>query len=174
MPSPVGLQGLPHTMKQEFVEARKAEMVRQINLAQWPLIKWKSKPLAVVYGAWDCPYSKKMEADFRRAGISYYLVPLGLNPQSNAIAQTLYGNPNFQQVWQDLITKGTTEATIQGNGAYPVDDANDLAFLFMFHGQSTPKTPIVIFSDGSMVEGWDSKRFMPIANKHLSQQHFFA
>ncbi|SAI35244.1 Uncharacterised protein [Bordetella ansorpii] len=173
MPNPVGLQGLPHTMKQAFIEARKQAMVREIDVSQWPLIPGKTRPLAVVYGAWDCPYSRRMEADFRKAGISYYLVPGGLSEQSFALAQSLYAHPEFARIWHELITTGQTRERGPGDRKYPLDDATDFAFLFMMHGKPTPRTPLVVFADGELREGWDSADGMRVANQRLSQKRFF-
>ncbi|NYH98584.1 thioredoxin fold domain-containing protein [Cupriavidus plantarum] len=168
MPEPIGLQSLSRTISNASLQQRKRAMVREIRLSEWPLIKGKSKPVAVVYAAWDCRYCRSMEEDLRKAGISYYLVPTGLNRQSRSIAEALYGSPNFQNAWHDLASTGhTTEQPVVAQ-PYPEAQARDIAFLFMLPGKPTPPTPLTIFADGQVLEGWDADDFMPILYRYIA------
>ncbi|WP_454721834.1 MULTISPECIES: thioredoxin fold domain-containing protein [Cupriavidus] len=173
MPNPVGLQGLPRAMRKDALQQRKKAMVREIKLSEWPLIKGTTKPVAIVYAAWDCPYCRQMEADLRQAGISYYLIPTGLNRQSAAVSKALYGSPGFQDAWHDLTTTGRTSERASTAQPYPDSHASDIAFLFMLPGKPTPLTPLMIFLDGQVLEGWEAKVFMPVLERYVAAEAFF-
>ncbi|WP_420997725.1 hypothetical protein ACKI2N_004440 [Cupriavidus sp. 30B13] len=173
MPNPVGLQGLPRAMRKESLQQRKKAMVREIKLSEWPLIKGTTRPVAIVYAAWDCPYCRHMEADLRKAGISYYLIPTGLNKQSASVSKALYGSPDFQDAWHDLTTTGQTSERASAARPYPDSNAADIAFLFMLPGKPTPLTPLMILSDGQVLEGWEAGLFMPVLDRYVAAEAFF-
>ena len=157
--------------KPQFDVMRKT-LASQIDLKPWFLVKGKTRPTLVVYSAWDCPYSRKMEADMRRAGISYYLIPSGLTAQSKALAERIYATPEFDRQWQELLTRGAISGRpgVQAR-PYPEEMATDLAFLFKTSAgvpAPAPATPLFVFRDGRSGEGWSSERSLPLVRKATS------
>ena len=167
-PAPNGFLTVKGGTKDDFRRIR-AQLANDIDTSPWILIKGKTKPVAVVYSAWDCPYSRKMEMDMRRAGLSYYLIPSGLHESSNATARKIYGLPQFEKYWTELLTKSLITSPIIGKSKpYPEDAATDIAFLFIVptgNGAPAPSTPLTILRNGVSMEGWNTEKFLPLVRK---------
>lgn len=167
-PAPNGFLTVKGGTKEDFRKIR-AQLANEIDTSPWILIKGSTKPVAVVYSAWDCPFSRKMEMDMRRAGLSYYLIPSGLHESSNATARKIYGLPQFEKYWTELLTKGLISSPITGTPKpYPEDAATDIAFLFIVPtgaGAPAPSTPLTILRTGVSMEGWNTEKFLPLVRK---------
>ena len=155
-------------------DAMRKGLAAQIDTKPWHLVKGKGRPVLVVYSAWDCPHSRNMEAALRRAGISYYLVPSGLEEKSTALARRIYATPEFDRQWQELLTKGSISGKLGVQAQpYPEDRATDLIFIFKTVSgipSPAPSTPLFIFKDGRSGEGWRAESMLPLIRK--ANQYF--
>lgn len=173
-PEPMGYMVTSPEHSKAIFDAQRKALAQEIDTTPWPLVPGKTKPKVVVFSAWDCPYSRQMEADLRKAGISYYLIPSGLNEQSKALAARIYGTPQFHQQWNELLAKGRISSAIGTQSQpYPEHAATDIAFVFkVVNGvpSPVPQTPLFVMKDGRSGEGWSKKQMLPLIQK--SQGHF--
>lgn len=175
VPEPFGfMETCEQPLGKAGFDAMRKGLAAQIDTKPWHLVKGRGRPVLVVYSAWDCPYSRRMEAELRRAGISYYLVPAGLEDKSTALARRIYATPEFDRQWQELLTKGTISGKLGVQARpYPEDAATDLAFIFKTVSgipSPAPATPLFIFKDGRSGEGWKTETMLPLIRK--ANQYF--
>lgn len=151
------------------------EQVNALPLDLLLPVERRTRFVAVVWSAPDCPFCRRLERFLEDEGISVYVVPVGLSPDGFARAEHAYCSENPAAAWRDALgLAGVPEATMQAGErrgcSYPRETFLDIGF---FVGRGRLVTPIVVFADGSSITGWDGERGPARLKEVLAQKRYF-
>ena len=145
------------------IEKRWAGFVKDIPTDKFLKIERGSAPVFIVYSSPDCPYCKAMELALEKEAISYYVAPAGLSAKGFADSKAAYCSNSPAKAWAGLF-HGVRPASIRQNCDYPRVAISD--FGVFFNAGPTPKSPTIIFADGTVFK-WKQSELIPEIKKRL-------
>jgi len=141
----------------DLTSSTPAEASNKIDFSKLPLnkavktVKGNGKRVVAVFSDPECPYCKRLEAEFNKltdVTIYTFLYPLeGLHPDAKSKAEAVWCNKDRSGAWQALMLKGKTPETVKGCTT-PIDDVIALANELDIQG-----TPFIITQDGRTMPG---------------------
>lgn len=142
----------------EFAQWQR-ELARSIPLGLAIPVQRKTRFVAVVWSAPDCPFCNRLERFLDDEGISVYVVPVGLSEQGFVRAARAYCAGNPAVAWRNAFAADDGSAQPASpqrrDCSYPRGAFLDVGF---FLGRGRLATPIITFADGSSIAGWDDRR----------------
>lgn len=151
------------------------ELVKSLPLELLIPVRRDTRFVAVVWSAPDCPYCRRLEHFLEEEGISVFVVPIGLSTEGFARSARAYCSENPADAWRGVFVAGAGSVGSvrpggRANCAYPQEELIDIGF---FLARGRPVTPIVVFSDGSSISGWDDQRAPQRVREKLENGAFF-
>lgn len=152
------------------------EQVNALPLDLLLPVERRTRFVAVVWSAPDCPFCRKLEGFLENEGISVYVVPVGLSPEGYERSARAYCAADPAAAWRSAFRAehdaDTTARSDKRSGcSYPRDAFVDVGF---FLGRGRLATPIVVFADGSTITGWDGERGPARMREMVERGAFFA
>ena len=132
-------------------------------------IPGKSKPVAIVMSAWDCPICKVLEVWLSTQGYAYFVVPLALVERNGPVAQSVWCSNDRLSAWKSAMNRKPIA---------PVKECADWDYL---HGNFVLENPLsklgkvypeIYLADGTVINGFSPEKAAALKAK-ISQAGFF-
>lgn len=149
---------------------QEGESRRKLSLAEWGslMMRWRQSfrlddfiqfggngPLRmVVISGFDCPYSKKLEAELARANARYAVAPGTIGSANQRYLPDLWCAADRSAAWRNAIS---------GKGLPPRAPAScgyDAAYFSTFNGMMGSSMPNVLYADGTVASGSDPAKVL--------------
>jgi len=162
---------------------QEGESRRKLSLAEWGtlLMRWRQSfrfedfiqfggngPLRmVVISGFDCPYSKKLEAELAKANARYAVAPGTIGSANQRYLPDIWCAADRSAAWRNAINGKGLPPRAQATCRY------DAAYFETFNGMMGSSMPNVLYADGTVASGSDpAKVLAKLAELKQRDVHF--
>ncbi len=145
--------------------AQRGDTGTALSASEWGalILQWRSQirygdliqqggtgPLRMLLlSAYDCPYSKKLEAALAAAGTRYAIVPSTIGTANKPFLPDIWCSPDRSTAWRRAIGTGVRPALATGSCRY------DRRYFETLSGMFGGSKPTALFADGTIIRSPD-------------------
>lgn len=141
--------------------AQRGEDGSALSASEWGalILRWRSDirygdliqqggtgPLRMLLlSAYDCPYSRKLEAALGAAGTRYAIIPSTIGTANKRYLPDIWCSPDRSTSWKQAITTGTLPPRAKSGCRY------DSRYFVTLNGMFGASKPTALFADGTVI-----------------------